>query len=146
MPIIALCKCGRTLNARDEFSGKRASCPTCGGVVQIPKKGPKPVQAVVGSQSVSSAIPPEPIEITEFLDPPAAAIAQDEKESVLHRMFETLLDPRSIQGMLMLGGGVLVLGLIVLLINWLNITAPYVIATSMGVGTLVVLGGGSNSQ
>ena len=44
--------------------------------------------------------------------------------------------------MLMLGGGLLVLGLIVLLINWLDIEAPVVVAGSMGAGTLAVLGGG----
>jgi len=84
------------------------------------------------------------MQVTEFLDPPAARITtpKEEKQPVLRRMFEALLDPRSIQWMLMLGGGLLVLGLIVLLINWLNIEAPYVIAASMGAGTLVVLGGG----
>jgi len=84
------------------------------------------------------------MEVTEFLDPPSAPIEcpQPERESVLRRMFEALLDPRSIQWMLMIGGGLLVLGLVVLLVNLLDLKAPYIVAGSMGIGTLAVLAGG----
>jgi len=80
--------------------------------------------------------------LTEFLDPPAEPLEQIQEDSVLKKMFEALLDPRSIQWMLMLGGGLLVLGLVVLLINWLDIEAPYIIAASMGAGTLAIMAGG----
>ena len=144
MSITVHCQCGQSLRARDAFGGKRARCPTCGRMVQIPETFPEPVAAAVGSESDSQELRPEPLTIREFLDPPDAPVEtpQEEKEPVLRRMFEALLDPRSIQWMMMLGGGLLVLGLIVLLINWLHIEAPYVIAASMGAGTLAVLGGG----
>lgn len=38
MPISVLCpKCGKKLNAPDTASGKRAKCPACGQIMQIPE-------------------------------------------------------------------------------------------------------------
>jgi len=42
--------------------------------------------------------------------------------------------------MLMLGGGLLVLGVIVLLVSWLDIDTPYLIAGVMGAATLALMG------
>jgi hypothetical protein len=140
MPITVVCECGRNLTTRDENAGKRANCPTCGNVVQVPETSassteePKP--------SADAPLGPAPMPLTEFLDPPAEPLEQIQEDSVLKKMFEALLDPRSIQWMLMLGGGLLVLGLVVLLINWLDIEAPYIIAASMGAGTLAIMAGG----
>lgn len=36
MPIDVRCKCGKTLEAKDEHAGKRAKCPKCGQVLIIP--------------------------------------------------------------------------------------------------------------
>lgn len=96
MPIKTRCECGRALKARDEFARKRARCPTCGKTIQIPEKSPEPVQAAAGSESGSPTFQPEPMQITEYLDPADAPIAtpQTDKEPVLRRMFEALLDPR----------------------------------------------------
>ena len=90
MPIKARCACGRSLRARDEFAGKRARCPTCGRTVQIPGKSPEPAAAAAGSEPDWWESKPEPMPITEFLDPPDAPIEtpQDEKEPVLRRMFD----------------------------------------------------------
>jgi len=38
MPIKFRCTCGKVLAARDEHAGRRAKCPTCGAVVEVPKK------------------------------------------------------------------------------------------------------------
>lgn len=144
MTIKIECKCGRTLRARNEFAGKRAHCPTCGNTLIVPETPAEPDQDDLRKKTNRPPLRPDPMEITEFLDPPAAtppaAKPNPEKPPVLRRMFETLLDPKSIQWMLMLGGGLLVLGLIVLLINWLDLEAPFIIATSMGAGTLAVMG------
>lgn len=65
-----------------------------------------------------------------------------EKTVSLRVMFETLLDPRSIHYMLFLGGGLLVLGAIVWLVSLGVFKDPLVLAISMGIGTLAILGGG----
>jgi len=38
MPIKFQCACGKVLAARDEHAGRRAKCPACGTVVEVPKK------------------------------------------------------------------------------------------------------------
>lgn len=60
----------------------------------------------------------------------------------LRRMFEALLDPRSIQWMLTLGGGLCVLGLIVWLTSLGIFENKLVLASVMGIGSLAILGGG----
>src|SRR5262245_6678944 len=41
MAITFSCQCGRTLKARDELAGKRATCPQCGNVLTIPEPEPE---------------------------------------------------------------------------------------------------------
>ena len=143
------CICGRTLKARAAFAGKRATCPSCGDQVTIPVQVTPPALPSSKKNQEDDDWWEEPMVITEFLDPPGEAmeIEFDEepvepKEPIMRRMFEAMLDPRSIQWMLMIGGGLLVIGLIVLLINWLDVKTPYIIASAMGVGTLLTLAGG----
>lgn len=57
-------------------------------------------------------------------------------------MFEALLDPKSIQWTLSLGGGLMVLGLIIWLASLGVFDNPLVVAVAMGAGSLVVLGAG----
>ena len=45
MPITFNCPCGKTLRVPDQFAGRRATCPGCSAVVNIP--GPDPVFEVV---------------------------------------------------------------------------------------------------
>jgi hypothetical protein len=162
MPIVVKCRCGRVLKARDEFAGTRAECPTCGALVQIPLTSddaaafaPQPGQA-----------PPTPVK--EFFDPPRAAVAPqaagaagrggsaqpaggagsaaaavaEPPAPVMRRMFEALLDPRSIQWMLMIGGGLCVLGVVVWLVSQGVFDNKWVMAAALGVGTLALLGAG----
>jgi RsiW-degrading membrane proteinase PrsW (M82 family) len=42
MAIAFSCKCGRPLKARDELAGKRARCPQCGTIMEIPRPEPTP--------------------------------------------------------------------------------------------------------
>jgi hypothetical protein len=57
-------------------------------------------------------------------------------------MFEALLDPRSIQWMLLLGGGLCVLGIIVWLVSKGVFENKLVLAATLGAGTLAILGSG----
>ena len=36
MPISVRCTCGKSFQAKDELSGKRVRCPSCGGAIEIP--------------------------------------------------------------------------------------------------------------
>jgi hypothetical protein len=45
MPIQFNCPCGKMLRVPDEFAGRRAKCPGCAALVDIP--GPDPVFEVV---------------------------------------------------------------------------------------------------
>jgi hypothetical protein len=144
MPIVLRCPCGRVLKARDEFAGSRAECPTCGRVVQIPSAN----QAAPAAEPRFDEAAPTPIE--EFLDPPTGSPAQAETATaaaapatpVLRRMFEALLDPRSIQWMLMIGGGLCVLGVIVWLVSEGVFENKLALAGLLGAGTLAILGAG----
>jgi hypothetical protein len=50
MPILATCPCGKKYQLKDEFAGRRAKCPACGRVFQIPGR-----QSAAGT----AAVPPE---------------------------------------------------------------------------------------
>lgn len=140
MAIKVLCQsCGRALRAREEFAGKRGECPYCGVVLQVPSSSNEPVQAELVGKPPAAAT-----EIHQFFDPPSAAPMADGSPTSLslRRMFEALLDPRSIQWMLTLGGGLCVLGLIVWLTSLGIFENKLVLATATGLGSLAVLGGG----
>ncbi len=38
MAITVTCQCGRALSAPDRLAGKRAKCPACGEVVEVPNE------------------------------------------------------------------------------------------------------------
>ncbi len=142
MAIKIVCQsCGRALRARDEFAGKRGECPYCGVVLHVPQSADEPIQAeLVGSLPPGAAT----TEIDQFFDPPSAPPKGDSPKTSLslRRMFEALLDPRSIQWMLTLGGGLCVLGLIVWLTSLGIFENKLVLATATGLGSLAVLGAG----
>jgi hypothetical protein len=61
MPIKAKCPnptCGKTLTAKDEFAGKRAKCPACGGPVPLPG-GPTRASAPAPAKRREPAVVPE---------------------------------------------------------------------------------------
>jgi hypothetical protein len=47
MPITFNCTCGKTLRVPDETAGRRAKCPACNAVVNVPKPEPEPEFEVV---------------------------------------------------------------------------------------------------
>ena len=131
--------CGRALRARDEFAGKRAECPFCGAMSLVPQGAPEPIQAEL--------VTPPPVattEIRQFFDAPASTPKDERPKTAisLRPMFEALLDPRSIQWMLTLGGGLSVLGLIVWLTSWGVFENKLVLAAALGIGSLAILAAG----
>jgi hypothetical protein len=58
MPISLKCSCGQTLRAKDDLVGKKAKCPACGVIHNIPK----PEYEVVEEEEVFDAEPVEPEE------------------------------------------------------------------------------------
>jgi hypothetical protein len=58
MPITFSCGCGKTLRVPDEFAGRRAKCPGCGELVNIP--GPEPVFEVEEKPKPGAAPPTQP--------------------------------------------------------------------------------------
>ena len=141
--------------------GARAHCPACGGVIAVPKWAQAPDDSTDESdgsnagEQASSATPgaPEDEEIVdaelvdepvvEFLDPPAAPAEpkQDSvpKVSVMRRMFEAMLDPQSIQWMLVVGGVLAVLGLIIWVVSLGIFENRVIVAFALGVGTFLIL-------
>src|SRR5436190_1774551 len=103
--IVRCCFCGRLLKAPTEAAGRRAECPFCGKAIDVAVWAP-------GDKATSPgpATPQQPAEaaaetasgdIENFLDPPASpksgtAATAAVKNLTWHRMFEALLDPRSI--------------------------------------------------
>jgi hypothetical protein len=47
MPIEISCKCGRTLNLRDELGGKTIRCPKCTGMLKVPLPVSEVVEEIV---------------------------------------------------------------------------------------------------
>lgn len=152
MAILVTCACGRRLKAEERFAGARADCPFCGRQLEIPAADavaepadvpPRAVEQLAASRRRSS----EPAsEITDFLDPPTDRRASERpvaagqaRKPVLLRMLEALLDPQSIQWLLVLGGSLSVLGLIVWLVSLRVFDNPAVVAGCMVVGSLAIV-------
>jgi hypothetical protein len=122
------------------FAGRLGECPFCGKTVEIPST---PIGGTTPSSAPESSR--ESANIEHFLDPPPADpanVSAATKNVIWQRMLEALLDPRSIQWMLTIGGGLCVLGLIVWLVSLGVFEDPRVLAAALGVGTLAILGAG----
>lgn len=79
---------------------------------------PAPPLAASEPDILTIADDPPASEVVHFFDPPAASPAPAEKEvDWFIRMMEVATDPRSIQWMLMLGGGLMVVGIIIWLVS-----------------------------
>jgi predicted RNA-binding Zn-ribbon protein involved in translation (DUF1610 family) len=61
--------CGRTLSAPDNAAGKRARCPSCGTIQQLPGNQPPPPEPDV--------LEPEAVEEPAYDAPPADPFAED---------------------------------------------------------------------
>ncbi|HKI20215.1 MAG TPA: hypothetical protein VKA15_20160, partial [Isosphaeraceae bacterium] len=142
MAISLRCQCGARVNTGDESGGKRGRCPSCGRALLIPAMAAAPAVSAGTSGNDEFAARPadkQPIDMPEFLDPLAAPKVGPGKSVVLRRMFDALLDPRSIQWMLTIGGGLFVLGLLIWLVSWGVFQNPKILATALGIGTLAIV-------
>jgi hypothetical protein len=152
MPIIVrCCFCGHLLKAPTEAAGRRAECPYCGKAIEVAgtasAKPTSPGPSMPEQPTAEQAAFESTEEIEHFLDPPTAqqaavAAKAAPKNLTWQRMFEALLDPRSIQWMLMIGGGLCVLGLVIWLISLGVFKDPHVLAVVLGIGTLAILAAG----
>ena len=138
MGISVRCQCGRSVQAGEELAGKRTLCPRCGRPLPLPASRPEPAVSASSSRAAAFGSGPADLpadDMPEFHDPGSASKAGHEKSVVLRRMFEALLDPRSIQWMLTLGGGLFVLGLLIWLVSWGVFQNPAILAMALGIGT-----------
>jgi hypothetical protein len=76
--------------------------------------------------------------VVEFLDPPPVPATPSPAAPWAPRMMAALLDPRSLQWMMMLGGGLMVLGLIVWLVSQGIFENTLVVAGTLTAGSLLV--------
>lgn len=129
MSIYVKCACGNLLSAPENLAGPYLECPICGKKVEIPH-GPSTEGASPELESRGPSAAPQPTVVA----------SSGNKTEIWRRMFESLLDPRSIQWMLMIGGGLCVLGLIVWLVSLGVFEDPLVLATALGLGTFAILG------
>jgi hypothetical protein len=146
MGIAVDCVCGRRMVAPNQYAGCRAPCPTCGRVLMIPLLATvSPTPSAAEDNDASLRVEPiaaEPTPMTQFFDPPKTKPAENPKAISLARMAQMLLDPRSIQLMLILGGGLCVLGVIVWLTSIGFFKDAIRLALALGAGTLAILGAG----
>ena len=145
MGISVRCQCGSSVEADEDHAGKRVLCPRCGRPLRLPASHREPAVSASSSRAAASGSGPADLpaaDMPEFHEPVAASKAGHEKSVVLRRMFEALLDPRSIQWMLTLGGGLFVLGLLIWLVSWGVFQNPAILAVALGIGTLAIVGAG----
>lgn len=108
----------------------------------------------------------EIVDVIEFLDPPEPpplrspapasggggippihtaakeTVPAEAEEPWAMRVLEAMLDPKSIQWLLMIGGGLMVIGILIWLISLGIFQYPEVTAAFLGVGSLALLGAG----
>jgi hypothetical protein len=57
MPITFNCTCGKILRVPDETAGRRAKCPACNAVVNVPRPEPEPEFEIVEGSAPAAASP-----------------------------------------------------------------------------------------
>ena len=157
--------CRRNIQAPDNFGGRKAHCPNCGTELLVPQPE---TEEIIEAELVDVGGPKhnpweikflndlhEPLEVTEFLEPPIAQSAPTRQKpssgqpaepvaqgNWVQRMLEAMLDPRSIQWLLTLGGGLMVLGLLIWLISTGIFSQPLPLAILFGLASIGLLVGG----
>ena len=127
MPEMTTCVCGQNVEVPLEMPTFPVNCPVCGRIV---------VKPVVAKKEVPE--PREEISDSAFVATQDSANLATEPPMLL-RM---LLDPATIQRLLMFGGGLSVLGLIAWLISLGVFDDPRILAVALGAGTLTLLASG----
>jgi len=126
MSKMANCGCGHRFQVQYKTSVTENRCPVCGRIVD-----PVDLQDDVPDAATNT---PE----TEVEDGPVSTNAAAEPPMLL-RM---LLNPKTIERLLIFGGSLSVLGLIAWLISLGVFDDPRILAVALGVGTLALLSGG----
>jgi len=114
-PSTLRCSCGTLIDVSEIPEVESILCPSCG----------KSVQAFPHEASPHAPSTPPPL-------PPTLS----------QKILQTLLDPRSIQWMLMIGGGLSVLGLLIYLVSIGLFDNPIYAATALGLGSIALLASG----
>src|SRR5687768_5574069 len=71
MPIEVSCECGKRLRAPDSSAGRRAKCPGCGRVLQVPAAPGAPAVGVKAAAPQQAPLPPVPAAGASAARPPA---------------------------------------------------------------------------
>ena len=123
MLTMATCVCGQRVPIPNRDLSIPQNCPKCGRILEIPHD--------VGA---------EPVEIPEaaFIETPVTANVSNAGPLLL----QMLLDPKSIERLLMFGGGLSVLGMIAWLISLGVFQDPRILAIALAAGTLGLLSTG----
>lgn len=103
-------------------------CPHCGS--------PQDPTSSLDSQSPDCPRCGQPLESAPVVP------EQTAPPKLSHNFLEALLDPRAIQWLLMIGGGLSVLGLLIYLVSTGLFQNPIYGAAALGIGSLVLLGSG----
>lgn len=141
MYVVTNCEhCGRRLKALEKHAGRRVNCPDCGRPNELPH-----VQENAGDPFDDDPLRPMPVR--QFVDAPSPAVGREQRTaeadgSALERLFRQLLDPRSIQWMLITGGGLMVVGIVVWLVSLGVFDDPRIVAVGLCTGALAVVGVG----
>jgi len=109
------CSCGTLIDVSEIPEVESILCPSCGKTVQA-----FPHEALPHAPSTPPPLPP----------------------TLSQKILQTLLDPRSIQWMLMIGGGLSVLGLLIYLVSIGLFDNPIYAATALGLGSIALLASG----
>ena len=144
MPIYVRCQSCGHLSKSPQDSTDPVECRYCGRTIDASTSQSQPAPDDVLEEQLQDEAPStEPTGAhhadEQFESADSAAPASAPKNQTLHRMFQALLDPHSIQWMLMIGGALCVLGLVVWLVSLGVFKDPHVLAVTLGVGTLAIL-------
>ncbi len=113
------------------------------GAADEPAAFGQAVRDLLGKESTSTA-PPTGAPAGQPAARPAArpAVPPPQPRTPRRPLWEIVLDPRSIQWLLALGGALLVVGLVIWLATLGIFEKPWVVAVALGLGNAALLGGG----
>ncbi len=86
MPITFSCPCGKQLKVGDQFAGKRAKCPVCTTVVNVPEAAPVSDYEFVEEEEPVPALPstrpapPPPKRVAAVSEAPKKKLSREERE------------------------------------------------------------------
>ena len=136
------CECGRTSKVPPRLVGRILRCPFCRRPLRA-RGADGEFEEAPGDGGTADAAKVEP---AREVEPARGADARRSPEarapSLAARAFEALLDPRSTQWLLMLGGGLAVIGILVWLVSRGVFENPVVLAVGLAAGTTALLAAG----